>query len=62
MTATPTTTKLGPDQTFLRDLMRRLAEAESTDAPIVSAYVDVRPDAHGERPAERNELTLLRAR
>jgi peptide chain release factor subunit 1 len=62
MTATPTTTKLGPDQAFLRDLMRRLAEAESTDAPIISAYVDVRPEAHGERPAERNELAVLRAR
>jgi peptide chain release factor subunit 1 len=42
--------------------MRRLAEAESTDAPILSVYVDVRPEAHGERPAERNELTVLRAR
>jgi peptide chain release factor subunit 1 len=62
MTATPTTTLLGPDQAFLRGLMRRLAEEQSTDAPILSVYVDVRPQAHGERPAERNELTLLRAR
>ena len=62
MTATPTTTKLGPDQAFLRDLMRRLAEATSTDAPILSAYVDVRPVAHGERPAERTELTVVRDR
>jgi peptide chain release factor subunit 1 len=61
MSATPTTTKLGPDQAFLHDLMRRLAEAESTDAPILSAYVDTRPEAHGERPGERNELTALRA-
>jgi peptide chain release factor subunit 1 len=62
MTATPTTTKLGPDQAFLRDLMRRLAEAESTDAPILSVYVDTRPEAHGERPGERNELTVVRDR
>ncbi len=62
MTATPTTTKLGPDQAFLRDLMRRLAETESTDAPILSAYIDTRPEAHGERPGERNELTVVRDR
>ncbi len=62
MTATPTTTKLGPDQAFLKDLMRRLAELESTEAPILSVYVDTRPEAHGERPGERNELTLVRNR
>ncbi|MBW3613221.1 MAG: hypothetical protein KY392_05100 [Chloroflexi bacterium] len=62
MTATPTTTKLGPDQAFLRDLMRRLAEVESTDAPILSVYVDTRPEAHGQRPGERNELTVVRSR
>ena len=59
MTATPTTTKLGPDQARLRDLMRRLAEATSTEAPILSLYIDVRPEAHGERPGERNELTVV---
>jgi peptide chain release factor subunit 1 len=62
MTSTPTTTKLGPDQADLRDLLRRLAEAESTEAPILSAYLDVRPEAHGERPAARAELTVLRTR
>ena len=62
MTATPTTTKLGPDQAFLKDLMRRLAELESTDAPILSVYLDTRPEAHGNRPGERNELTVVRAR
>jgi peptide chain release factor subunit 1 len=62
MTATPTTTKLGPDQARLKDLMRRLAEMTSTEAPILSVYVDVRPEAHGERPGERNELTLVRDR
>ncbi|HVM24702.1 MAG TPA: Vms1/Ankzf1 family peptidyl-tRNA hydrolase, partial [Candidatus Limnocylindrales bacterium] len=62
MTATTTTTKLGPDQAFLRNLLRRLAELESTDAPILSLYIDTRPEAHGERPGERNELTIVRDR
>ena len=62
MSAMPVTTKLGPDQASLRAIMRRLAEQTCTDAPILSVYVDVRPEAHGERPAERNELVSLRAR
>jgi len=62
MAATPPTTKIGPDQSRLRDLMRRLAEAESTEAPILSVYLDVRPHAHGERPGERSELTTIRDR
>ena len=62
MTATPVTTKLGPDQAQLRDLMRRLAEAESTEAPILSIYADVRPQSHGERPAARAELIAVRHR
>jgi peptide chain release factor subunit 1 len=62
MSAIPTTTKLGPDQARIRDLLRRLAEAVSTDAPILSVYADVRPEAHGERPGQRAELTLIRDR
>jgi hypothetical protein len=58
MRATPATTGLGPEQALLRDLMRRLAEATSTDAPILSAYVDVRPEAHGEWPADVGELIV----
>jgi peptide chain release factor subunit 1 len=54
---TPRTTKLGADQAQLRALMRRLAEVTSTEAPVLSVYVDVRPDAHGGRPAERPELS-----
>lgn len=42
--------------------MRRLAEAVSTEAPILSVYADVRPDAQGERPGERSELTVVRRR
>jgi peptide chain release factor subunit 1 len=62
MGATPTTTKLGPDQARLRKLMRHLAEATSSDALILSVYIDVRPEAHGERPAERSELKVVRHR
>jgi peptide chain release factor subunit 1 len=58
----PTTTQPGPDQAQLRALMRRLAETESADAPILSAYLDVRPEAHGEAPARRPQLTQVRDR
>lgn len=57
-----TTTRLGPDQALLRSVMRRLADATSTDAPILSCYIDVRPDAQGGRPGERNELVIVRRR
>jgi peptide chain release factor subunit 1 len=62
MSATPPTTKPGPAQALLKDLMRRLAEATSTEAPILSLYIDVRPEAHAERPGERNQLTVVRDR
>ena len=62
MSATPATTKLGPDQARLHDLMRRLAEATSTEAPILSVYADVRPEAQGGQPGERNELVIVRDR
>jgi hypothetical protein len=62
MTATPRTTRLGPDQAALKALIRRLAEATANDALILSVYADIRPGAHGERPAERPELTAVRHR
>jgi peptide chain release factor subunit 1 len=62
MTALPPTTKLGPDQARLRAIMRRLAEATCTDAPILSLYLDTRPEAHGDRPGERSELVVVRDR
>jgi peptide chain release factor subunit 1 len=62
MSAIPTTTAPGPDQARLRDLMRRLAEIESTEAPVLSVYLDVRPEAHAERPAERPQLIEVRER
>ena len=62
MTATPRTTRLGPDQASLRALIRRLAETTTNDALILSVYADLRPEAHGERPAERPELDAVRHR
>jgi peptide chain release factor subunit 1 len=62
MSAIPTTTAPGPDQARLRDLMRRLAEIESTEAAVLSVYLDVRPEAHAERPAERPQLIEVRER
>lgn len=59
---TVTTTRVGPDQARLRALMRRLADAVSPDAPILSIYLDTRPEAQGGRPGERNELVLVRDR
>lgn len=62
MTTIPTTTELGPDQQRLHDTMRRLAEVTSTDAPVLSIYLDMRPEAHGESPGRRAALTVLRDR
>jgi peptide chain release factor subunit 1 len=58
----PTTTRPSPDQARLRDLMRRLAEVESSDAPVLSIYLDVRPESHGEAPARRPQLVIVRDR
>jgi peptide chain release factor subunit 1 len=62
MTATPITTKPGPEQAKLRELLRRLAEVTSTEAPIISTYVGVAPASRGERPAERVESRVVRDR
>lgn len=45
MTFIPTTTKPGPDEARIGELMRRLAEIESTDAPVLSVYLDLRAEA-----------------
>ena len=42
--------------------MRRLAEAEPTDLPLLSVYLDMRPQATGESPGRRISLTILRDR
>jgi peptide chain release factor subunit 1 len=62
MTQVPATTIDSPDQRSLRAVMRRLAELESPEAPILSIYVDTRPEAHGERPGRRVELVVMRDR
>lgn len=62
MARVPTTTLDSADQRGLRSLMRRLAEVESPDAPVLSIYVDVRPEAHGEVPGRRPELIVVRDR
>jgi peptide chain release factor subunit 1 len=62
MTQVPTTTIDSPDQGVLRALMRRLAEIESKQAPVLSIYLDVRPEAHGERPGRWVELVVMRDR
>jgi peptide chain release factor subunit 1 len=58
----PGTTELGGDLARLHDVLRRIAEAQSTDPPILSLYTDLRPEAHGERPYARAELISLRHR
>lgn len=58
----PRTTKPGPEQARLRGLMRRLADVESTEAFVLSLAMDVRPQAHGERPGSRPQLTVVRDR
>jgi len=46
----------------LQQLMRRLAEIDAGELPLISAYLDVRPEATGERPALRAGLVVLRDR
>ncbi|MGH2428960.1 MAG: Vms1/Ankzf1 family peptidyl-tRNA hydrolase [Candidatus Limnocylindria bacterium] len=58
----PPTSELGPQAERRRATMRRVAEAEPDEVLILSAYVDIRPEAHGERPAARAELIELRHR
>jgi peptide chain release factor subunit 1 len=61
MSASPTT-KLNVDQSLLHDRIRRLAELEATEAPVLSVYLDLRPQASGESPARLPALTILRDR
>lgn len=46
----------------MRDLVRRLAEMEPTDLPVLSIYLDMRPQATGQSPGRRASLTVLRDR
>lgn len=62
MTHVPTDTRPSPDQARLRSTMRRLAELESAETPILSIYVDLRPERQGGDPGSRNELVVVRDR
>jgi hypothetical protein len=44
----------------MRELIRRLAHLEPTDAPVLSVYLDMRP--HGTEPALRPALMFLKER
>ena len=62
MSQIPVTSELSADQARLREVMRRTAEVESADAPVLSVYLDLRPEAQGEDPGRRNELVVVRDR
>jgi peptide chain release factor subunit 1 len=62
MAQIPVTTIPSADQARLRAVMRRAAAVESAKAPVLSLYLDLRPEAHGEDPARRRELVVLRDR
>ena len=62
MTHVPNDTRLSPDQARLRSILHSLAEVESAEAPILSIYVDLRPDLQGGDPGTRNELVVVRDR
>ncbi len=46
----------------MRELIRRLAEMEPSDLPVVSVYLDMRPQATGESPGRRSGEILLKDR
>ena len=46
----------------VKALIRRLAEISPGELPFISAYLDVRPEATGQRPALRSGLIVLRDR
>ncbi len=46
----------------MRAVLRRLADLEPGDVPILSVYLDMRPQATGERPALRSGQVVLKDR
>jgi hypothetical protein len=46
----------------MNDLLRQLAEVEPGDAPVLSIYLDMRPEATGESPGVREGRIVLRDR
>lgn len=51
-----------PSTAELSETLRRLAEVEAPDLPVLSVYLDMRPHATGQRPGERAGLVVLRGR
>lgn len=46
----------------MREQLRRLAELEPGDLPVLSVYLDLRPQATGENPTVRSGLIVLKDR
>lgn len=46
----------------IQEVLRGLADMEPGDVPVLSAYLDMRPQATGERPALRSGLVVLKDR
>jgi len=55
-------TTIAPTTADLRETLRRLAETEHLELPILSVYLDVRPEATGQSPGRRVSFTVLRDR
>jgi hypothetical protein len=62
MSQIPVSTDPSADQVRIREVLRRTAEVESAEAPVLTVYADLRPEAHGGDPARRNELVIVRDR
>lgn len=56
------TTQTFPRAAQLQRVLRRLAEVETTDVPVLSIYLDMRPQATGQTPGRRAGLVVLRDR
>jgi peptide subunit release factor 1 (eRF1) len=46
----------------MRDVLRRLAEVQPSGLPVLSIYLDMRPQATGENPGVRSGLIILKDR
>src|SRR3712207_1018215 len=46
----------------MHELLRRLAALEPTDVPVVSVYLDMRPEATGAAPGRRSGEIVLKDR
>ncbi|CAN5574359.1 Vms1/Ankzf1 family peptidyl-tRNA hydrolase [soil metagenome] len=55
-------TQLFPSTSELNDALRRLSEIDAPDLPVLSVYLDMRPQATGQSPGRRAGLTVLRNR